>query len=249
MAKVIGLIQAKGGAGRSTIATNLAASLAAEAAVFLIECDLPQATSASWGAIRGDEKRLGKLAIATASDPVDLAEKVNRLQERCQYIVIDGPPRVAGITESILDLSSLSLIPLGASAAEIWATTDLLQTIEQIKARRSDVDARILWTRYRWQTRSARELSESLSSAVTLPVMDTRLGYRVAYSEVLARGLYVGEWPDRAASTEFRSLLQEIKNILHPLRPLSASAEVQDLQSGAGGPRITTVTAVDTRPS
>ena len=113
MAKVIGLIQGKGGAGRSTIATNLAASLATKALTFLIDCDLPQGTSASWGAIRRAEKRLGRLGIATASDPADLADKVSRLHERCQYIVIDGPPRVSEIAQTIVDLSGPVPHPVG----------------------------------------------------------------------------------------------------------------------------------------
>ena len=189
MAKVIGLVQAKGGVGRSTIATNLAAALAKSAPTCLIDCDLPQGTSSSWGAVRGQENRLGQLGIATATDEADLADKVRRLERRCEYIVLDGPPRISDITRSMIALSDLALIPLGASAAEIWATTDLLQIIEDLKQERGDLDARVLWTRYRWHTRAARELSESLKLAVPLPVMDTRLGFRVAYSEVLARGL------------------------------------------------------------
>ena len=76
MAKVIGVIQAKGGVGRSTIATNLAAFLAEEAPTCLIDCDLPQGTSASWGAIRNAEGRLGQLAIATVPEQAGLAARI-----------------------------------------------------------------------------------------------------------------------------------------------------------------------------
>ena len=45
MAQIIGIIQVKGGAGRSTIATNLAGMMAATGKrVALIDCDMPQAT-------------------------------------------------------------------------------------------------------------------------------------------------------------------------------------------------------------
>ncbi|MCB1997034.1 MAG: ParA family protein, partial [Rhodoferax sp.] len=48
MAKILGVIQVKGGAGRSTVATNLAGELAKIGRTVLIDCDMPQGTSASW---------------------------------------------------------------------------------------------------------------------------------------------------------------------------------------------------------
>jgi len=45
MADIIGVIQVKGGVGRSTIATNLAAILSAAGPTTLIDCDLPQGTA------------------------------------------------------------------------------------------------------------------------------------------------------------------------------------------------------------
>jgi len=49
--KVIGVIQVKGGAGRSTVSTNLAGELSKLGKTVLIDCDMPQGTSASWYAI------------------------------------------------------------------------------------------------------------------------------------------------------------------------------------------------------
>lgn len=59
------------------------------------------------------------------------------------FAVIDTPPRVADVTRAILMLSDLLLIHLGASAAEIWATTDLLDSIEEAKEQRPDLNAYI----------------------------------------------------------------------------------------------------------
>jgi chromosome partitioning protein len=52
MAKIIGVIQVKGGAGRSTVSTNLAGELSKQGKTVLIDCDMPQGTSASWYAVR-----------------------------------------------------------------------------------------------------------------------------------------------------------------------------------------------------
>ena len=52
MAKIISIIQVKGGTGKSTLVTNLVGVMAARKKVVLIDADMPQATSASWASIR-----------------------------------------------------------------------------------------------------------------------------------------------------------------------------------------------------
>ena len=45
MTKIIGIIQVKGGAERSTLATNLAGELSKVDRTAIIDCDMPQGTS------------------------------------------------------------------------------------------------------------------------------------------------------------------------------------------------------------
>lgn len=213
MTKIVGITQVKGGAGRSTLATNLAGSL--QGKVALLDCDMPQGTSASWYAIRqGQPELLTSLTLATASNHQELIEKTKQLSQTHDCLVIDCPPRIAELTRATLILSDLCLIPLGTSAAEIWATSDLLKTIGQAKAVKPTVDARIVWNRYRASTRSAQELSVAVKEELGLPEMSTRLGFRVAYSDALANGLTVLEWSDRAAKEEMQALTKEVTNII-----------------------------------
>lgn len=218
MTEIIGVIQVKGGVGRSTIATNLAANFSDHSSTLLIDCDLPQGTSASWYATRQASLPSTTLFLATAANHLELIDKVQEAAEGFRYIIIDAPPRIAEMTRAIIILSHLSLIPLGASAAEIWSVCDLLTTIEEAKKYKSDVDARLLWTRYRAKTMEARELSEAVDRELQLKGMIARLGYRVAYSEALARGLSVEDWNDTSAKDEFRALVAEIEDILEEKR-------------------------------
>lgn len=212
--KIIGVVQLKGGAGRSTVATNLAAALAQHAAVALIDCDLPQGTSAAWGLIREQSRRLGNLLVTTALDHHELIDKAKALSQTQAFVIIDGPPRVAEITRAILVMSDLCLLPLGASAAEIWALSDLHTTIDEARRNHYQVGAHILWNRYRKQTRSAKELSDAVQDELALPQLCSHLSFRVAYSDVLARGLWVGEWHDRAARHEINALAVEVMELL-----------------------------------
>jgi len=209
MAHIISIIQVKGGAGRSTIATNLAGLISTSKKVALIDCDMPQATSASWAAIRQ-----GNITIATAIDHNQVVSEIQRLNDSHDFIVIDAPPRIAEITKVALMLSELCLVPLGASAAEIWATSDLIKTIDAAKELKADIDVRIVWNRFRASTRSAQELSEAAHSELSLKELKNKLGYRVAYSEALARGMTVTEWTDKTAKSEMLSLGKEIEKLL-----------------------------------
>ena len=209
MAHIIGLIQVKGGVGRSTIAANLAGLIAHRKQVALIDCDMPQGTSAAWATIRGSG-----LTIATATDHMQLVDEVKRLNESHDYIVIDAPPRIAEITKVALILSKLCIVPLGATMPDIWATTDLLKTIEQAKALKPEVNARILWNKYRETTRSAKELSQAVHEQLGLKELTTKLGYRVAYSDAFAEGKTVAEWTDRAAKDELKALGREIEKLM-----------------------------------
>ena len=214
MALIVGVIQVKGGVGRSTIATNLAAAFSTKGPTLLIDCDLPQATSASWFKVRQDEIPSSTLALATVNDYRELVACVKDAGADSRYIVIDGPPRLAAMTRAIMILSRMNLVPIGASAAEIWSTADLLKTVAEARAFKPDVDVRIVWNRFRQNTREARELSGAVRNEFKLPELETRLGYRVAYSEALARGLSADEWLDRNAHAEITALAVEVLNIV-----------------------------------
>ena len=95
MTTTIGIIQVKGGAGRSTLATNLAGELSKKGKTVLIDGDIPQGTSASWFALRRDAGRAGNLTADTARDHRELIEKVAKHVKAADYIVLDGPPRIA----------------------------------------------------------------------------------------------------------------------------------------------------------
>ena len=215
MAKIIGIIQVKGGAGRSTIATNLAGMMAASGKrVALIDCDMPQASSASWYSVRKANNKQGSLTIATAADHTHLIAEIERLNAEQDVIIIDTPPRIAEMTRVALILSDLCIVPLGASLADIWATSDLLTTIKQAKQHKENVKVRILWNKFRQVTKSAQDLSQEVNEQLNLKELGTKLGYRVAYSDSFGEGLTVTEWTDKTAKDEMLMLGIELEHLL-----------------------------------
>ena len=210
--KTIGIIQVKGGAGRSTVSTNLAGELSKQGKTILIDCDMPQGTSASWYAVREQAGKAGDLIADTASSHRELVAKVEQYQD-ADYIVLDGPPRIAELTKAILILADICLIPVGASAAEIWATGDILDLIKEANQVKL-VKARMLWTRYRPHTRLAQGLTGLASKELGLVALGTSLGMRVAYMEALGEGLTVAELADPSAKVESKFLVKEVLSLL-----------------------------------
>ena len=127
MAKIIGFVQLKGGVGRSTIATNLAGTLAETARVALLDCDFPQYTCSHWLQTRKDLYELDDhLDLYQPSTFKALLKLTEQLVDKYDYIVIDCPPRLDGYSLVTLMISNLVLLPLGASAAELWSADAML---------------------------------------------------------------------------------------------------------------------------
>ena len=212
MTKVIGIVQVKGGAGRSTLATNLAGELSKKGKTLLVDCDMPQGTSASWAAVRqSNPKAKGNLSIETAESHKELVRQMEGSD--FDYVILDSPPRIAEMTRAILILSDICIVPVGASTAEIWATTDILKLVDEASKIRP-VDARMIWTRYRPNTKLAQELTGLAVTELTIPPMHTRIHMRVAYMEALGEGLTAAETGDQNAKQEINSLVNETLAIL-----------------------------------
>lgn len=212
MTKIIGIVQVKGGAGRSTLATNLAGELSKVGKTVIIDCDMPQGTSASWYAVRQEKGRSGNLTADTAATHRELVSKVEQYAD-ADFIVLDSPPRIAEMTKAALVLSDLCLVPVGASKPEIWATSDILDLIQQAKEVKP-INARMVWTRYRPQTRLAQELTALASAELKLTATESLLGLRTAYPEALGEGLTVAELADQTAKAEIKALTTEVQKLI-----------------------------------
>lgn len=213
MAKILGIAQVKGGAGRSTVASNLAGELAKLGKTVLIDADQPQGTAASWAALRQQAGHAQGLTCDTASTHRELAAKVERHAAAADYIVLDGPPRIAEMTRAMVVLADLVLVPVGASVAEVWATGDVTAILEEARQVRP-INARLIWTRLRARTRIARELRDQAGAELGLKPLRTPLSLRVAYVEALGLGLTAAEVGDSDAKGELHKLVAEIRRIL-----------------------------------
>ena len=211
--KIIAVAQVKGGSGRSTLATTLAGELSKRGDTVLIDCDMPQGTSASWYAMRLEAGRTGKLHLDTADNHLQAIQKTELNNGKTQFIVLDGPPRIAELTRAMVLLADLVLVPAGASMADLWATGDVLAMVTEAKAVKR-IKARLVWTRHRGFTNQAKALTEQAKAELGIKALDTTMGLRVAYVDALGSGLTAAETPDAHAKAEVHALVEEVCAII-----------------------------------
>jgi len=212
MSKIIGVVQLKGGAGKSTVATNLAATFAEEAKTLLVDCDPPQFTSECWFIEREKQELQGNLTLIRAEDETSLASILRNAE--AEYIVLDGAPRITKTTKQILAVSDLVLVPVSTAGADVWATFDTEDAIREEITERKDLKVRLLMNRYRDYVNSAKTIKAGVKKEFEVGVMNSTLGYREAYAQALAHGLCADEMRNPKATEELNKLTNEVKRLL-----------------------------------
>src|SRR6516164_1959115 len=130
---IISALNQKGGVGKSTVAINLAAVLARDARVLLVDSD-PQGSSLSWSAAREAAPLFSVIGMPKPTLHRDLAD----VAKGYDHVVIDGAPRVTDLTRSAIIASDLIVVPVGPSPLDLWASVEVVNLIGEAKVFREE---------------------------------------------------------------------------------------------------------------
>jgi chromosome partitioning protein len=209
---IVALLNQKGGVGKTTLALHLAGEWAARGLrVTVVDAD-PQGSALDWSQQRAREglpRLFGVVGLARDT----LHREAPELARDVDHVVIDGPPRVAGLLRSALLAADLVLIPVQPSPFDGWASAEMLALLNEARIYRPQLVARFLLNRCGSRTVIARETAETLADH-NPPLLAARVGQRVAFAETAQTGRLVGEL-DRtgAAALEIAALASEIAGI------------------------------------
>jgi chromosome partitioning protein len=210
MSKIIAVLNQKGGAGKTTIATNLAHALQLEGhKVILVDSD-PQGSARDWNAASDSA-----ILHVVGMDRPTLTKDIQSVVDNHDFIIIDGAPQIADLAIAAIKCADIVLIPVQPSPYDIWACEDL---VDIVKARQEVTNgkpkAAFVISRVIKNTQLSKEIGEALEG-YGLPVFKHFTTQRVIYAKSAATGSTVltNEINEDAAS-EIKSIANELKEFM-----------------------------------
>lgn len=205
MAFIIAVAQQKGGAGKSTLASNLAvALLQGGKRVALLDTD-PQASLTRWHSLRPEN---ATPLVFDAPSGWRVTGAMDRLKRSMDYIVMDTPPHADTDSRIAIRAANLVLIPLQPSLPDLWASEATVKLAEDEKRLH-----RLVLNRLPATGRMRDVVIEELARRKA-PVMQEALGNRSAFAAAFALGLGVTESAARStAADEMRALASSLRKL------------------------------------
>ena len=206
---IVALLNQKGGVGKTTLALHLAGEWARTGSrVTLVDAD-PQGSALDWSQQRAREgcpRLFGVVGLARDT----LHREAPELARDVDHVVIDGPPRVAGLMRSALLAADLVLIPVQPSPFDGWASAEMLALLTEARIYRPELAARFVLNRCGARTVIARETAETLADHDP-PLLTATIGQRVVFADAAQSGRLAAEIDaDSPAAREIAALAAEI---------------------------------------
>lgn len=209
---IIGLVNQKGGVGKTTLSVCLAyESLLRGNRTLLIDAD-PQGSIMDWSDKR--EKELpNKLAII-AMPKKTLHRDLKNVIDGYDMVFIDAPPRTTDITRSTILASNLVVIPSTPSPYDVWATEETIDLVRDGVVYNEKLKYVFTINRKIVNTAVGRDVREAVHSlGEDIHLLTSEVCQRVAFVETATQGLSIQEGDKEGkAKKEIEFLYDEITN-------------------------------------
>lgn len=215
-AKIIAVVNQKGGAGKTTVAMQLAGTLGRRGyKVLVVDAD-PQATSSRWAASADDSKPFPATVVGLSAAQGKLHREVKKLMTDYDYIVIDGPPAAdSPIAQSALMIANLALVPVIPSPLDIWASVGIRKAIEDAAEINENLKSRLVVNQCQPNTSLTKDILDLLPE-FGITMAQSQFHQRTVYRQSAVFGQTVQDFGAKAllAISEVEMLCDEVLDLL-----------------------------------
>jgi len=216
----------KGGAGKTTIATNFAIMRALEGRdVLLIDAD-DQETSTDFSNLRSQKR--GGDACYTYNQLGGEAVRSQglRMKEKYQDIVIDAGGRDTTSQRAALTISDILLLPFPPSSFDVWTIEKAEALVEEVRIINPNLQAYVFLNKAEASGDENAEASDYLRESEILTFIDTPIGNRKVFRKAASEGMAVVEYKpkNKDAISELETLFQRCYNVIITLKNRSPEA-------------------------
>jgi chromosome partitioning protein len=214
-ARIVAVVNQKGGAGKTTIAMHLAGSLARRPfKVLVVDAD-PQGTSTRWAASASDDVPFPAAVNGLSAAEDKVHREVAKFVDDYHYIVIDCPPALDSIIpQSALLVADLALVPVIPSPPDLWAAVGIRRLIEASQLSNTALRAQLVINDLEPNTTVAQKVRDILPE-FGIPLTQSVIHHRTAYRQAAAFGSTVHTLRRaQSAITEVEALTTELLTLL-----------------------------------
>lgn len=215
-AKVIAMLNPKGGVGKTTLSIHLSDALARmKNRVLLVDSD-PQGSARDWENANEDGNPL--FTVIGADQAKTLERSVSAMRPDYDWIVIDGAAKLENMTAAGIVCADLVIIPVQPSGLDVWACQPMIETLKSRQMIMGGTPlAYFVASRVKTGTRAGREIKK-ISAELEVDFLPGAIHDRTGttgYSSATTLGKTVFDLdPSGDAAHEVRVLTKRIVELL-----------------------------------